>query len=223
TVRLPDGTLTTALVPKVYLVPREGDLDGNGTLISADSIDLRLEGDLVNSGTIAGRSVVQLSGDNLRNLDGRITGADVLMQARTDLDNIGGRIDAQDSLLLSAGRDLTVASTTHSEQNEGENGSASRTNLDRVAGLYVSNPGGTLVLAAGQDITLAGAEVVNDGANSQTLVAAGRDLTLAAVHTENQHESSERLDKPKGPFAELFQNRPGDTHRESQSQDIGTT
>src|SRR5690606_33373361 len=44
-----------------------------------------------------------------------------------------------------------------------------------------------------------------------------------AVHTENQHESSERLDKPKGPFAELFQNRPGDTHRESQSQDIGTT
>src|SRR5690606_12160584 len=165
---------TTALVPKVYLVPREGDLDGNGTLISAESVDLHLEGDLVNSGTIAGRSVVQLSGDNLRNLGGRISGADVLMQARTDLENLGGRIGAQHSLLLRAGRDLTVASTTHSEQNSGENWSASRTNLDRVAGLYVSNPGGTLVLAAGQDITLAGAEVVNAGACSQTLRSEAR-------------------------------------------------
>lgn len=228
TVRLPDGTLTTALVPKVYLVPREGDLDGNGTLISAESIDLRLEGDLVNSGTIAGRSVVQLSGENLRNLGGRISGEDVLLQARTDLENLGGTIDSQDSLLLSAGRDLTVASTTHSEQNSGENWSASRTNLDRVAGLYVSNPGGTLVLAAGQDITLAGAEVINDGANSQTLVAAGRDLTLAAVHTENHHSSSARVGTPepvesKGFLSGLFKPRPADSHSESQSLDIGTT
>lgn len=224
-VRLPDGTYTTALVPKVYLVPREGDLDGNGTLISAESIDLRLEGDLVNSGTLAGRSVVQLSGDNLRNLGGRISGEDVLMQARTDLENLGGRIDAQGSLLLSAARDLTVASTTHSEQNSGENWSASRTNLDRVAGLYVSNPGGTLVLAAGQDITLAGAEVVNAGAGSQTLVAAGRDLTLAAVHTESQHTSSARVEKPKpkSVWDVLFPQRPADNHSESESLDVGTT
>lgn len=228
TVRLPDGTLTTALVPKVYLVPREGDLDGNGTLISAESVDLHLEGDLVNSGTIAGRSVVQLSGDNLRNLGGRISGADVLLQARTDLENLGGTIDSQDSLLLSAGRDLTVASTTHSEQNSGENWSASRTNLDRVAGLYVSNPGGTLVMAAGQDITLAGAEVINEGANSQTLVAAGRDLTLAAVHTENHHSSSARVEIAEPVGSEdfvfgSFKPRPADRHSESQSLDIGTT
>ena len=224
-VRLPDGTLTTALVPKVYLVPRAGDLDGNGTLISAESIDLHLEGDLTNSGTIAGRSVVQLSGDNLRNLGGRITGEDVLLQARTDLENLGGTIDAQDSLLLSAGRDLTVASTTHTEQNSGKNQSASRTNLDRVAGLYVSNPGGTLLLAAGQDITLAGAEVVNAGAESQTLIAAGRDLTLAAVHTENQHASSDRVDTPTGNgLSDVFaRSRPADSHREYQSQAIGTT
>src|SRR5690606_11247327 len=120
---------------------------------------------------------------------------------------------------------LTVASTTHSEQNSGENWSASRTNLDREAGLYVSNPGGTLVLAAGQDITLAGAEVINDGANSQTLVAAGRDLTLAAVHTENHHSSSARVGTPepvesKGFLSGLFKPRPADSHSESQSLDI---
>ena len=183
TVRLPDGTYTTALVPKVYLVPREGDLDGNGTLISAESVDLRLEGDLVNSGTIAGRGVVQLSGDNLRNLGGRISGADVLMQARTDLENLGGTLDAQDSLLLSAGRDLTVASTTQSASEQVGKSDFSRTDLDRVAGLYVSNPGGTLVMAAGRDVTLTGAEVTNAGAGGQTLISAGRDLTLASVQT----------------------------------------
>src|SRR5690606_8995494 len=94
--------------------------------------------------------------------------------------------DAQDSLLLSAGRDLTVASTTHSEQNSGENWSASRTNLDRVAGLYVSKPGGTLAVAAGRDVTLTGAEVVNAGSGGQTLISAGRDLTLATVQTSEQ-------------------------------------
>src|SRR5690606_37377460 len=186
TVRLPDGTYTTALVPKVYLVPREGDLDGNGTLISAESVDLRLEGDLVNSGTIAGRSVVQLSGDNLRNVGGHISGADVLMQARTDLENLGGTIDAQDSLLLSAGRDLTVAGTTQSNYEQAGKSDFSRTNLDRVAGLYVSSPGGTLAVAAGRDVTLTGAEVTNAGAGGQTLISAGRDLTLATVQTSEQ-------------------------------------
>ena len=118
-----------------------------------------------------------------------------------------------------------MASTTHSEHNEGENWSASRTNLDRVAGLYVSNPGGTLVMAAGQDITLAGAEVINAGANSQTLVAAGRDLTLAAVHTENHHSSSARVEtpEPKGFVFGAFMQRPADSHSESQSLDAGTT
>ena len=61
TVRLPDGTYTTALVPKVYLVPREGDLDGNGTLISAESVDLRLEGDLVNGRLFLGLRPWRLS------------------------------------------------------------------------------------------------------------------------------------------------------------------
>src|SRR5690606_36809690 len=111
TVRLPDGTLTTALVPKVYLVPREGDVDDNGTLISAGSGDLRRGVGLGKGGTVAGRSVVQLSGDNLRSLGGRISGGGVLMQARTHLEELGGRIDPQDILLLSAGRNLTVAGT----------------------------------------------------------------------------------------------------------------
>ncbi|NDL71492.1 hypothetical protein [Vreelandella alkaliphila] len=80
TVQLPNGSTTTALMPKVYLAPREGDLatngellgGHNGTLISARDIDLALSGDLNNSGTItiAGRNMVDISAQNLNNSGG---------------------------------------------------------------------------------------------------------------------------------------------------------
>ncbi|MBN0112772.1 S-layer family protein, partial [Pseudomonas aeruginosa] len=73
-VTLADGTTTRALVPQVYVRVKPGDIDGRGTLLAANAIDLNLKGDLVNSGTIAGRTAVKLTGENLRNLGGRITG-----------------------------------------------------------------------------------------------------------------------------------------------------
>ncbi|MDR8268563.1 hypothetical protein FPK71_21730, partial [Acinetobacter baumannii] len=71
---LPDGTKTKALVPQVYVKARVGDLKGDGTLISADSIQLNLSKDLTNAGTIAGRQVVQINSQNLNNLAGNIRG-----------------------------------------------------------------------------------------------------------------------------------------------------
>ena len=71
-VTLPDGRLTHALVPRLYVRVREGDLDGNGSLISADALDIALSGDLQNNATLAGRSVVSLSAENVKNLGGRI-------------------------------------------------------------------------------------------------------------------------------------------------------
>jgi len=53
-ITLPDGTSTTALVPQVYVRLQPEDLNGRGTLLSADRVDLNLNADLVNSGTIAG-------------------------------------------------------------------------------------------------------------------------------------------------------------------------
>ena len=53
-VTLADGTVTRALVPQVYVRVKAGDIDGNGTLLAANAIDLKLKGDLVNAGTIAG-------------------------------------------------------------------------------------------------------------------------------------------------------------------------
>ncbi|WP_342315751.1 hemagglutinin repeat-containing protein [Lysobacter sp. FW306-1B-D06B] len=194
TVTLPDGTSATALVPQVYVRVKPGDLSGNGTLISADTIDLDLKGDLVNSGTIAGRTAVQLTGENLRNLGGRITGDTVALHARTDLDNIGGVIDANRALVATAGRDVNVVSTTNSWSTQIGANSYSNTTIDRVAGLYVTNPGGTLLVAAGRDTNLTAAQVVNAGASGQTAVVAGRNVNLNTVTVGEQNNSAADAD-----------------------------
>ena len=61
-VTLAYGAATRVLVPQVYVRVKQGDLNGNGTLIAADSVDLNLKGDMVNSGTIAGRTAMKLTG-----------------------------------------------------------------------------------------------------------------------------------------------------------------
>lgn len=176
-VTLPDGTITKALVPQVYVRVKDGDLTGDGALISASAVNLNLSGDLLNSGTIAGRNVVSLTAQNVNNLAGRIRGADVSVAATNDLNNIGGQIIATDSLLATAGRDLNIASTTSTQtSNQG-----SSTNIDRVAGLYVSNPGGVLVASAGRDANIIAGVISNSGVGGNTVIAAGRDLNLGTV------------------------------------------
>jgi filamentous hemagglutinin len=149
TVTLPDGSTQQVLVPQVYVRVRPGDIDGNGAVLSADKLKIKGGGDLVNTGTIAGRTLVKIDTDNIDNLGGRISGGNVELTAKTDLNNIGGTIDAANRLKIEAGRDVNVRSTT---QANGWN-----TNVDRIAGLYVTNPGGTLIAGAGHDVNLIGA------------------------------------------------------------------
>ncbi|MGO4813417.1 hemagglutinin repeat-containing protein [Cupriavidus sp. 2MCAB6] len=188
-VTLADGTRSRALVPQVYVRVKPGDLNGNGTLIAADSIDLELKGDLVNSGTIAGRTAVKLTGENLRNLGGRITGDAVALKARNDLDNIGGTLDAGKALSATAGRDLNVVTTIHSDAKRAGLSDFSRTHIDRAAGLYVSNPGGTLVAMAGRDANLMAAQIINAGKDGKTAIVAGRDLNLGTVQVAEQENN----------------------------------
>ncbi len=181
-VTLPNGQTTRALVPQVYVHVKPGDLDGSGALIAGQSVSLNLSGDMVNQGSIAGRDVVSITAENVKNLGGRITGGDVAVRARTDLDNLGGIIDANNSLSAIAGRDLNIATTTHSNSNA----QGSITNVSRIAGLYVTAPsGGTLVASAGRDLTLSGAQIGNASTGGQTVVAAARDLNLGTVNTSS--------------------------------------
>ncbi len=187
-VTLADGTVTRALVPQLYVRVKPGDLDGSGTLLAANQVDLNIKGDLVNSGTIAGRTAVQLTSENVRNL-GNIQGDKVALTARHDIDNIGGVIGAESALSVKAGRDLNLTSTTQSDAKTAGLSDFSRTNMDRVAGLYVTGDKGTLLASAGRDLTLLAAEVSNSGKQGKTALLAGRDLTLGTVTIAEQENN----------------------------------
>ncbi|WP_234975062.1 DUF637 domain-containing protein [Variovorax paradoxus] len=173
TVTLPDGSAQQALVPQVYVRVRPGDIDGSGALLSADRLKIEGGGDLANTGTIAGRMLVKIDKDSIDNLGGRISGGEVELIAKTDIDNVGGVMDARDKLTLKAGRDINVRSAM---QTDGLN-----TNLDRTAGLYVTNLGGALVASAGRDVNLIGASITNQGMAGYTSITATNDINLGTV------------------------------------------
>ena len=203
-VTLPDGSTTRALVPQLYARVKEGDLQSGGALIAGNNVSLNLTGDLVNSGTIAGRQVVAISADNVHNLQGRILGQDVGVSARTDLNNMGGTIAGENNLLATAGRDINLTSTTRTQTNA----QGSQTNIDRVAGLYVTNPkGGNLVVNAGRDANLNAAAISNQS-GGETAIVAKNDINLATV----TQSTSNRI---------VWDN---DNHRSDASQtEIGST
>jgi filamentous hemagglutinin len=182
TVTLPDGSAQQVLVPQVYARVQPGDIDGHGALMSADALVIKNnpgEGDLRNTGTLAGRTVVSITADNVNNLAGRISGGAVGITARQDINDVGGVIDARNAMNLDAGRDLNVRTTTGT-------GLMGVTGVDRVAGLYVSNPkGGTLVASAGRDVNLIGAIVANKGQGGYSVITAGNDINLGTVQSRS--------------------------------------
>lgn len=188
-VTLPDGTITKALVPQVYVRLQVEDLHPTTGIMSGNSVSIALSGDMSNQGTIAGREFVALTADNIHNLDGQIVGEITQLTAINDINNIGGQIIAEDAMLLNAGNDINLRSTTQSSQNTEGASSFSRTNIDRVAGLYLSNPNAILVASAGNDVNLMAASIVNQGENGVTQINAVRNINLGTVTIAEQNSS----------------------------------
>ncbi|MCL6484522.1 MAG: hemagglutinin repeat-containing protein [Janthinobacterium lividum] len=163
-------------------------------MLAGKDININLSGDLSNSGTIAGRSVVKLTADNVENMGGRLNGDAVAVAARNDLNNIGGTISANSELIATAGRDIHIASTTQSASSSAGGNSFSRTDIDRVAGLYVtgdgSSGGGTLLVSAGRDVSMLAGVIGNAGKDGQSIVTAGRDINLGTLTTASSNNLS---------------------------------
>ena len=183
-VTLAGGETRKVLVPQVYVRVQQGDLNGAGALMAGQQLKLDVSNTLTNSGSLGAGSIMALTAQNVENLGGRIQADKVSVQARENLDNLGGLIGAVDSLSVTAGNDLNVISSTHDSSSE----QGTRTNLSRVAGLFVSGAGGVLNASAGNDINLAGAQVVNAGANGSTQLVAGNNLNMTTV-TESHQQS----------------------------------
>ena len=186
TVTLPDGSTQTVQVPQVYARVKPGDVNSAGALIAGRDMVMKLDGDLFNSGKLAGKQTVQLSAENIHNQAGTIQGANVSLTARTDISSTGGLLQATDSLLAMAGRDINLTTTTRTAQSDAGQNHFERTSIDSVAGVYVQNDQGRLVLQAGRDMNLTAATVVNQGKDSLTQLSAGRDMTLSTVTTSAQ-------------------------------------
>jgi filamentous hemagglutinin len=145
-VTLPDGRTTKVVVPKVYARAGRSDLDTQGTLIAGRSITANLSGDLINSGLMTADQAVTIDAEDIHNLAGSIEGRDVTLAARVDINNLGGRIAATDSVTLHAGHDLTIQSTTQTTETALSTAAAARgshftrTQIDRVSGVYVTGP-----------------------------------------------------------------------------------
>ncbi|MDO5640378.1 MAG: hemagglutinin repeat-containing protein [Neisseria sp.] len=193
-VTLPDGSVQTAYAPQVYMRTQAGDIKGNGALLAGNVTELNIEGNLHNNGTIAGRQALQINADTIDNIGGRINAAQLAINAATDINNTGGVIDAAQTLLLKAGRDINNQTTTTSNQNV----QGSATNLNRIAGIYVTGAEqGTLLADAGRNINLVAAEMSNSASGGQTLLQAGNDIRLDTAtvsrHQENHFNADNRI------------------------------
>ncbi len=171
TVTLADGRTQEVLVPQVYLHPSNIQVSGQQTLIAGNDLALQTAQDILNrGGTIAARSGVALRADNLRNLGGRIVGGNVYIAAAHDIDNAGGSIDADQQLILRAGRDIALTSTSVD--------TANATTVGRNINQLARVSGKDVVIAAGRDFT-ANAAVI--AARGDVSILAARDVNFGAV------------------------------------------
>ena len=218
-VTLANGETRDVLVPQVYVRVQESDLNGSGSLIAGQRLNLNIAGDLVNSGSLAGRSVMAITAQNIENLGGRIQADKVSLTARENLDNLGGLIGATDSLAINAGQNVNVISSSR----DSSSAQGTRTNLSRVAGLFVSGAGGTMDVNAGKDLNLTGAQVVNAGTGGSTSLQAGNNINLTTVgeahqQSVNWNDSNWRKDASQTEVGSTIQGQ-GDV-RLSAAQDI---
>nr|WP_247688820.1 hemagglutinin repeat-containing protein [Ralstonia pseudosolanacearum] len=173
TVTLADGSQQEVLVPQVYLRAKDTDITGGGTLMAGNNVSFQAKGDVANSGTIASRRVTVVTGDNVVN-SGTLAGKTLLAQAAQDINNLGGHIQG-DQVLLAAGRDVNLTSTSTSTANATTLG----TNISQVASVAA----GTLSIQAGRDANLTAAAINTTG---DATITAKRDVNLNALRQSSE-------------------------------------
>lgn len=186
-VELANGETVVALVPKVYVKAIADDLVPGTGLLAGNKVDIELEDKLLNRGSIAGREVVNVKSDAIQH-DGEIQAKVVQLEA----DNIainGGTVQGRETLDLKAQREITIASATSQTTHKEERSRFSRTNIKRVAGLYVTGDGGEMNLQAGRNMTLSAAEIKQTGDAGEIRLSAANDLTLGTIKTAENNNS----------------------------------
>ncbi|MDO6387966.1 hemagglutinin repeat-containing protein, partial [Uliginosibacterium sp. 31-12] len=202
-VTLPDGSTTRVLVPQVYARAQSGDIDGSGALIAARDVQIKLSGALANNGTLAASKSLAITADSISQTGGRMSANTLELHAANDIQQTGGLISGTQSVVLDAGRNVVIASTSRSSAS----GEVSNTYINRLSGIQVGvagQEGGQLIISGRQDVALTAATLSNLGTGGSTLIAAGRNLTLDTLTTSrderlgsggNHHYESSRTEQ----------------------------
>ncbi len=178
-VKLPDGSEQTVLIPKVYLANRDASsVPFGGSLISANTIELHSDHPLKNTGTMISRGKISLNANNIDNQRGAIVSLDTLsMQANNDIDSRAGQLIAVKKIILKAGHDIHLQSQTHTTHAA----SGSQTSLGGITQVQTKQ----LEAYAESDIHLAATQIKVD--ENASLEARG-DLTLGTATVGTQHQ-----------------------------------
>jgi filamentous hemagglutinin len=190
TVTLADGSTTTAGAAGLP-APAPGRPGRQGALLAGANVDIKLGNGLVNTGNIAGRKLVTIDAGNIEHLGGSISGQYVGLSSDKDIRIVGAAVTATDALSVKAAGNVTVASTVETQQGGGTY-QYETNRIDRVAGLYVTNPSGDgmLSVVAGGDISLQAAQIRNAGADGLTQLAAGGTLDVGAIALEERRDAT---------------------------------
>ncbi|SFB69505.1 hemagglutinin repeat-containing protein [Collimonas sp. OK412] len=162
TVTLPDGSQQTVLVPQVYLA-KNMDLTPTGALIAGDAVSIQGK-DIINTGgTISGKQQLLLAADH-------------------DISNIGGTLSGG-NIGLFAGNNILDQSVTNTAISNFGNNSSTVTAVGAVGKIAATN---NLVMSAGQNLTLHGAQV---GAGGNAMLTAGNAINVETVATGTHYVS----------------------------------
>ena len=180
-VTLKDGSKKEVLVPQVYVVGRNTDIDSRGAVISANDVIMNIKGDVQNSGVISGRNLTGLAANNIENLGGRLQGRELYLVAKNMLNNLGGELNATDHL-VAQGKHINIESTTSETENTPD---FYQKSLTQQASVKVGNDNkkGSASFIATENITVKGANV---DVNGNAVFSAGKALSFGTVETENK-------------------------------------
>ncbi|WCF17311.1 hemagglutinin repeat-containing protein [Xylella fastidiosa subsp. fastidiosa] len=180
-VHLPDGTTTVALVPRLYLRPRTGDLTPDGALLAAASTTINAH-TLTNTGTIDARDLININTHIMDQQGGRLTADAINIHTTGDFTNLGGQFTAGDFLKVHAQGNFLASSTLRDATTQGTR-HHSVTELDQQAGFTVTGPGAYLGLSTDQAMTQQAVAISNTGLDGYTSLKATGRLHLGTLNT----------------------------------------
>ena len=169
-VKLPDGSTTKALAPKVYFSQTgQMKLSPGGALIAANVINFKTGGVFDNSGQIISDSASNLIVGDLINRGSISSGGTLYVKSDTDISNLSGSIAGKD-VTLSAGRDIRNERTA--------NNTATGTKLGLQAGITASN---NLNMNAGRNLDIIAANI---SAGGNASLHAAQNITVGTLATQ---------------------------------------